>query len=132
AIELSLLLNTNMNDSSLLLIYAEAEKFLRQDKFEEASDLFKEIASNKQGFVLRHKAKLKEAEIKLAIGEIEESISLLREITSEKEQNIFADKALFLLGKIYQYGLKRSEEHTSELQSRENLVCRLLLEKKKK
>src|SRR5436309_8414028 len=27
--------------------------------------------------------------------------------------------------------LLRSEEHTSELQSRENLVCRLLLEKKK-
>src|SRR5690606_41442388 len=29
-------------------------------------------------------------------------------------------------------GCRRSEEHTSELQSRENLVCRLLLEKKKK
>src|SRR5690349_22493401 len=28
--------------------------------------------------------------------------------------------------------LKRSEEHTSELQSRRDLVCRLLLEKKKK
>src|SRR5690606_40673217 len=28
-------------------------------------------------------------------------------------------------------GPDRSEEHTSELQSRENLVCRLLLEKKK-
>src|SRR5690606_39932794 len=27
--------------------------------------------------------------------------------------------------------LERSEEHTSELQSREKLVCRLLLEKKK-
>src|SRR5690349_22363549 len=27
---------------------------------------------------------------------------------------------------------KRSEEHTSELQSRRDLVCRLLLEKKKK
>src|SRR5207302_8007528 len=27
-------------------------------------------------------------------------------------------------------GARRSEEHTSELQSRENLVCRLLLEKK--
>src|SRR5690606_39310871 len=27
-------------------------------------------------------------------------------------------------------GVTRSEEHTSELQSRENLVCRLLLEKK--
>src|SRR5690606_41783394 len=32
-----------------------------------------------------------------------------------------------------QAGLRRhrSEEHTSELQSRENLICRLLLEKKK-
>src|SRR5436309_4752081 len=30
------------------------------------------------------------------------------------------------------FPMKRSEEHTSELQSRENLVCRLLLEKKKK
>src|SRR2546422_1917358 len=29
-------------------------------------------------------------------------------------------------------GLRRSEEHTSELQSRLHLVCRLLLEKKKK
>src|SRR5690606_41474927 len=28
------------------------------------------------------------------------------------------------------FGTLRSEEHTSELQSRENLVCRLLLEKK--
>src|SRR6266511_5179778 len=27
--------------------------------------------------------------------------------------------------------VERSEEHTSELQSRENIVCRLLLEKKK-
>src|SRR3712207_6960685 len=32
---------------------------------------------------------------------------------------------------IRRVGLKRSEEHTSELQSRQYLVCRLLLEKKK-
>src|SRR5690606_41563976 len=36
--------------------------------------------------------------------------------------NIFANIEFFFL--------YRSEEHTSELQSRENLVCRLLLEKK--
>src|SRR2546422_7419195 len=30
------------------------------------------------------------------------------------------------------YSVRRSEEHTSELQSRLHLVCRLLLEKKKK
>src|SRR3712207_7451456 len=36
--------------------------------------------------------------------------------------------------KVYRIGhrLHRSEEHTSELQSRQYLVCRLLLEKKKK
>src|SRR2546427_2852627 len=31
-----------------------------------------------------------------------------------------------------EHDLARSEEHTSELQSQSNLVCRLLLEKKKK
>src|SRR2546430_13213865 len=33
---------------------------------------------------------------------------------------------------LAQPGTVRSEEHTSELQSQSNLVCRLLLEKKKK
>src|SRR3712207_7561340 len=34
-------------------------------------------------------------------------------------------------GRPGRLGLRRSEEHTSELQSRQYLVCRLLLEKKK-
>src|SRR5690606_40870285 len=56
----------------------------------------------------------------------------------------FEGDRLTNMGINYQYTFKnvflygesakgyRSEEHTSELQSRENLVCRLLLEKKKK
>src|SRR2546422_9269233 len=40
------------------------------------------------------------------------------------------DRALHDLGALQHEG--RSEEHTSELQSRLHLVCRLLLEKKKK
>src|SRR5256886_15898089 len=36
------------------------------------------------------------------------------------------------LGGVHPAGNARSEEHTSELQSQSNLVCRLLLEKKKK
>src|SRR5690606_41610006 len=35
-------------------------------------------------------------------------------------------------GEFHEEAQLRSEEHTSELQSRENLVCRLLLEKKKR
>src|SRR5690606_41914725 len=41
----------------------------------------------------------------------------------------FERAVLEMLGVVEVPGL-RSEEHTSELQSRENLVCRLLLEKK--
>src|SRR2546427_786053 len=43
----------------------------------------------------------------------------------------FEAKILREGGKIWSLHL-RSEEHTSELQSQSNLVCRLLLEKKKK
>src|SRR3712207_8011901 len=35
-----------------------------------------------------------------------------------------------LIAHFVRAGVKRSEEHTSELQSRQYLVCRLLLEKK--
>src|SRR6266849_6957354 len=39
---------------------------------------------------------------------------------------------IVLLSSLRNHGWARSEEHTSELQSRVDLVCRLLLEKKKK
>src|SRR3989442_9974946 len=42
------------------------------------------------------------------------------------------DIGLAVRGRIIGYMSERSEEHTSELQSRPHLVCRLLLEKKKK
>src|SRR5690606_39795231 len=48
--------------------------------------------------------------------------------------NTLEEKSALLeqLGIQHLFLKERSEEHTSELQSRENLVCRLLLEKKKK
>src|SRR3712207_8752608 len=42
-----------------------------------------------------------------------------------------ADPLLVLLEGAFKLPVLRSEEHTSELQSRQYLVCRLLLEKKK-
>src|SRR5690606_40367796 len=54
------------------------------------------------------------------------------------QEIVTGDAGLLMLGDrlAEDYGhwarIPRSEEHTSELQSRENLVCRLLLEKKKK
>src|SRR5690606_28180403 len=43
----------------------------------------------------------------------------------------FAISIFMIIGVITVFRQMRSEEHTSELQSRENLVCRLLLVKKK-
>src|SRR5256885_3249634 len=43
-----------------------------------------------------------------------------------------ADAKISPAGLLKALGVNRSEEHTSELQSPCNLVCRLLLEKKKK
>src|SRR5690625_5996205 len=47
-----------------------------------------------------------------------------------KDKNL--KETTFTLNKIRDQGKRRSEEHTSELQSRGHLVCRLLLAKKKK
>src|SRR3712207_6962066 len=53
---------------------------------------------------------------------------ILRDITSEPLRKLPANKlSHFAFSSVW----TRSEEHTSELQSRQYLVCRLLLEKKK-
>src|SRR2546430_3667530 len=46
-------------------------------------------------------------------------------------QALRLDRAVVLVGEEIEPADERSEEHTSELQSPSNLVCRLLLEKKK-
>src|SRR5690606_41879066 len=66
---------------------------------------------------------------------LENAFSFFDDEDSQKISELF--KTAILSGKSYDIETRlrrvsgeRSEEHTSELQSRENLVCRLLLEKK--
>src|SRR5690606_40652697 len=63
-----------------------------------------------------------EAEMMEPLNDFYEEYDLMDKFPEELIELVSKD------GNIY----SRSEEHTSELQSRENLVCRLLLEKKKK
>src|SRR5690625_6397952 len=59
----------------------------------------------------------------ILVGSLVTLVSLLNEV--------FPGMPDFSPINMFSFGLLRSEEHTSELQSRGHLVCRLLLEKKK-
>src|SRR5699024_6247123 len=63
-----------------------------------------------------------------------ENARLRRELAEAKMDNEFLSKAtaFFAAKQRDRKNLSRSEEHTSELQSRFDIVCRLLLEKKNK
>src|SRR5690606_41429212 len=64
-------------------------------------------------------------EIGFGMGETTEKIALARPEDNFLGVEVFNAGVGAMLKRI-----DRSEEHTSELQSRENLVCRLMLEKK--
>src|SRR3712207_8909090 len=58
-------------------------------------------------------------------------LELLPHVVVQKRQVVQGEPAQMLLHDCDRFLALRSEEHTSELQSRQYLVCRLLLEKKK-
>jgi predicted negative regulator of RcsB-dependent stress response len=105
ALELSLLLNTSMSDSSNIRLFAYAEFLLDKQKFSEAAETYKLISEDPRAFVLHSIAKLRFAEMKLAENNYNESMKILEEIIDEGEKNIYADKALYLLGGVYQFGI---------------------------
>ena len=69
-----------------------------------------------------------------AVASITPKNKNMTQMTVEDFDKKFDEKSEGWLKKIMKgiRGIKRSEEHTSELQSHSDLVCRLLLEKKKK
>src|SRR3712207_8603767 len=55
---------------------------------------------------------------------------LARKYHPDRNNSVYAEEMIKKINTAFEV-LSRSEEHTSELQSRQYLVCRLLLEKKK-
>src|SRR5690606_41585288 len=60
----------------------------------------------------------------------QEIIKINADLQQSQYQLSKANEELQYLNSTLESTVRRSEEHTSELQSRENIVCRLLLEKK--
>src|SRR5258706_11869295 len=75
------------------------------------------------------KAALIDARAKLSGAEA--MIAHLQLVIAKMKREMFGPRSERSQRLIEQMELQRSEEHTSELQSLTNLVCRLLLEKKK-
>ena len=105
ALSLSLLLNTSKNDSVNLMFFAEAEFLADQKKFTDAAIKYELIAENPQAFILHSITSLRLAEMELALDNYPRSIELLEIVVEEGEKNIYADKALYLLAQIFQYGI---------------------------
>src|SRR3712207_7606944 len=67
---------------------------------------------------------------RLEVERVEEVVELDREARVLQRDRVPGQELLVALPDRQLHVLQRSEEHTSELQSRQYLVCRLLLEKK--
>src|SRR5690606_40164788 len=96
------------------------------DRYGPAYHNFQSPAASRLPFALAHHPAVPRIYKKL-------SASALQDCNLQKEhpQRLFLPLLHRTRRKVMRHNF-RSEEHTSELQSRENLVCRLLLEKKKK
>src|SRR2546430_11405991 len=62
-----------------------------------------------------------------------EEYLIATDLKAQPPPGFTSGEVVYPKGKLetFTFSKKRSEEHTSELQSQSNLVCRLLLEKKK-
>ncbi len=106
ALELSSLINTAKSDSVHLLNLAKADLLIKQEYYDSAYSILKTIYSDKSTFfVIKAFSKFRFAQIEIALDSLNSALITLSEIIKEGKRNIFADKALFLKGKVYQFGL---------------------------
>src|SRR5690606_40368873 len=90
-----------------------------------------EDVRNSQQAVLEKIGKIEVDNIELGDQILESRLPEIYQQTADT-QDVIKEVLEAFQQKTDEFGdANRSEEHTSELQSRENLVCRLLLEKKK-
>lgn len=121
ALELSILLNTAKFDSSNLKIFAEAEFLTDQKKFSEAAKKYKLIAENQRAFLLHSIASLRLAEMQIANDDYQQAMKMLEKVIEEREKNIYADKALYLLAQLFHYGFN---DKTKAIEKYEQLLVK--------
>ena len=104
----------------------EVDLAQKRELVAEMNGVFSDAAS----IVVTHYSGLTVAEINDLRGQMREAGANFKVTKNRLVRLALADTVYAPLMEMFS-GPTRSEEHTSELQSRRNLVCRLLLEKKK-
>ncbi len=119
ALELSSIIGATKKDSVSLIKYAHADMLMLQDKIRQAAIEFKTLADNPNIFILSDIAKIKLAEISIAEDSLETAIKILEGVAENLKIPIFNEKAVFLLARCYQYGMKNLQK---ALEIYENLL----------
>src|SRR2546427_4807661 len=97
--------------------------------FRSSKHIYAQLVDDERGLTLAGAADTSEGVQVEGKGKVARSFAVGKLIAAKAKEKGIA-KVVFDRGGYQYHG--RSEEHTSELQSQSNLVCRLLLEKKKK
>ncbi|MCK9280111.1 MAG: tetratricopeptide repeat protein [Melioribacteraceae bacterium] len=118
ALELAILINTGTKDSLNLLSYVKADLLSEQEKYEEATLIFKSLSENENAITLNNISKFKYAQMLIALNKYDEAIKVLEVLSDNKTKGLYSDTSLFLLSQVYQNGLNnkvKSEENYKNL-----------------
>ena len=105
ALELSFFVNSTKRDSINLVKYAKVDLLLLQNNLKQAAIEFKTLGDNDNLFIINQFAKLKLAEIFIAENDFFSALQILEKLSTDEKMAIFAEKATFLLGNTYLYGI---------------------------
>src|SRR5256885_275146 len=96
------------------------------------ADIEQLLSEHRWDAALREAFDLPQIAVALADPQLRSSSERVKRWCGEWVRALETDREAKRLERVHRVLCERSEEHTSELQSPCNLVCRLLLEKKKK
>ncbi len=110
ALELRLVITILRKDSLSLLQFAKADKMIFCGHYEGAKTTLLQLYKTSGNFVLKNFCGYDLAVVSLASGDVPSAIAFLDSVTKNKELSLFADKAVFLSGEIYEYEIKNYAE----------------------
>jgi len=105
AIDFLLLMSLSRQDTLSLSKFAKADYMKTIGNYSKAASTYKELAENDNLLALNFYSAIKLAEVKIAKQKYLEAVEILEKLIQKEKISPFYDKALYLQGKIYQYGL---------------------------